>query len=53
MRPHGRDFQTGDKGLFKKARDRHEQRIAALQAVHDDLMKEAEYLYVTGLAATW
>jgi hypothetical protein len=49
MRPNGRDFQTAEGGAYEKARQGHEQRIAALQAVHDDLMKEAEYLYVTGL----
>jgi hypothetical protein len=49
MRPNGRDFQNADVGAYENARQGHELRIAALQAVHDDLMKEAEYLYVTGL----
>ena len=50
MRPHGRDFQTVDQCEYDKAREGHDRRIATLQAVHDELMKEVEYLYVTGLA---
>lgn len=49
MRPNGRDFQTAEAGAYEKARRGHELRITALQTIHDDLMKEAEYLYVTGL----